>query len=424
MEQPFRSPAFGKTRNIGTRYPHAMVGRYSPLNADQPLVARQMLDFNHAVEDRHPRGMFKPALVPGGWRQIKLVWGGDAVVSSPVFMREVPKVSIVMPVRDAAGALTAVLESIRCQTFPDWELVAVDDGSKDHTSTILESATCDARIHLLSQARLGIVEALQRGYAAARGEFIARMDADDWMAPERLSRQLEFLEGHPQIGVVSCRVQHGGDQTAQAGYAAHVAWLNSLVSPNDIALRRFVESPVAHPSVMFRHDLLQQQGGYALGDFPEDYELWLRWMDAGVQFGKVDALLLTWNDLPTRLSRTDWRYGMDALYRIKCAYLARWLRRQVEPAREIWLWGAGRITRQRFRALEREGVSISGFVDVDAKKLGRLRDSRSVVSPDNLPSKDRAFILAGVSLRGAREFIAGQLDSRRWAEGRDYLLVA
>src|SRR5437763_3292272 len=119
-------------------------------------------------------------------------------------------------------------------------------------------------------------------------------------------------------------------------------------------------------------------------------------MDAGVQFGKVDAELLLWNDSPTRISRTDQRYRPDAFYRTKCAYLARWLKRQVEPTREIWIWGAGRITRNRFRALEKEDIAISGFIDVDEKKLGRLRDGRPVVSPNHLPSRDRAFILAGV----------------------------
>ena len=330
-----------------------------------------------------------------------------------------------MPARNAAGTLAVALGSVRSQTFTDWELVAVDDGSTDGTADILAStARADLRIRMLSQAAVGIAQALQQGCAAARGEFIARLDADDWMPADRLARQLEFFERHPQLGLVSCRARHGGEQSTQAGYAAHVAWINSLLTPAEIALRRFVESPVAHPSVMFRRVLLEHHGGYEAGDFPEDYELWLRWMDAGVQFGKVDAELLFWNDAPTRLSRTCPRYRPDAFYRIKCVYLARWLKRHVEPGRETWLWGAGRITRQRFRSLEMEGISITGFIDVDVKKLGRLRDGRPVVGPDNLPAADRAFILSGVSTRGAREFIAAQLNNLGRSEGTDYLLVA
>src|SRR5438477_4599212 len=120
-------------------------------------------------------------------------------------MTDVPKVSIVMPVRNAAGTLPVALESVRCQTFADWELVAIDDGSRDETAGILTlAARTDPRIRVLSQEASGIAEALQRGCAAARGEFIARVDADDWIPPERLLRQLEFFECHPEFGVVSC----------------------------------------------------------------------------------------------------------------------------------------------------------------------------------------------------------------------------
>src|SRR5205809_342154 len=109
-------------------------------------------------------------------------------------MAVAPKVSVVVPVRNAAGTLPIVLDCVRCQTFSNWELLAVDDGSEDGTAGILASAArAEPRIRVLSQAALGIAEALQRGCAAARGEFIARLDADDWSPRERLLRQLEFF---------------------------------------------------------------------------------------------------------------------------------------------------------------------------------------------------------------------------------------
>jgi glycosyltransferase involved in cell wall biosynthesis len=340
-------------------------------------------------------------------------------------MARPPKISIVMPVHNAAGTLRRALQSIQSQTLEDWELVAVEDGSDDETAHFLTAESrADPRVRLLVQEHGGIVQALQRGCAAARGDWIARMDADDWMDPERLRCQLKFLEGHPHIGVVSSRVRYGGDPTTQAGYAAHVDWINSLVTPAHMALRRFVESPVAHPSVMFSRNLLKQHGGYRSGDFPEDYELWLRWMDAGIQFGKVNADLLVWNDLPNRLSRIEARYRPEAFYQTKCVYLARWLTRHIRPSRAIWLWGAGRVTRKRFAALQQEGIVIPGFIDVDKKKWGQLRDGRPVLGPDQLPPREHAFILAAVASRGARELIAESLDRAGRIEGEDYLLVA
>lgn len=334
-------------------------------------------------------------------------------------------ISIVLPVRNAAAALPAALASVRAQTHSHWELLAIDDGSTDDTPNLLAAArAADPRVRVVRQPALGIVEALQRACAAARGPLIARFDADDVMAPERLEKQLRFLAQHPEIGLVSCLVRHGGDPGAQAGYAAHIDWINSLTTPQDMALRRFVEAPVAHPSVLFRCELLDRHGGYAQGDFPEDYELWLRWLEAGVQFGKVPEALLTWNDPPGRLSRTDPRYRPEAFYRLKMAHLARWLRRALAPGRQVWLWGAGRVTRGRFAALEEEGIPIAGFIDVDRKKHGRQRDGRPVVGLDRLPASEKAFIITGVAKRGARQFITDQLHSGARVEGRDYLLAA
>jgi glycosyltransferase involved in cell wall biosynthesis len=330
--------------------------------------------------------------------------------------------SIVMPVRDAAETVTHALESILAQTYQAWELVAVDDGSMDGTSGILETfARGDPRIRLITTAPQGIARALQTACGAAHEKWIVRMDADDSMHPERLAAQWEFARKNPEIEVISCMVRHGG---IAPGYAAHTGWLNRLLTPEQIALRRFVEAPVAHPSVMFRRDLLDIHGGYREGDFPEDYELWLRWLDAGVRFGKVPRELLVWNDPPSRLSRNDPRYAVDRFYQVKCAYLARWLRANVDPGRKIWLWGAGRITRRRFDALESHGFPFEGFIDVDPKKAGFHRDGRRVVMSSALPDRDQSFVIVGVGNRGARDLIATDLTTKGRVEGRDFLLAA
>jgi glycosyltransferase involved in cell wall biosynthesis len=332
-------------------------------------------------------------------------------------------VSVIMPVRNAAATLPAALDSIRSQTLPDWELIVVNDGSTDLTADILlAAARRDGRVRVFQQPPRGVAEALRLGCEQARGAFFARMDADDWMAPERLERQLRFLRQNPETGLVSCRVRYGGDPAA-AGYAEHVAWINSLDSAR-ISLRRFVESPVAHPSVMFRRDVIERWGGYRDGDFPEDYELWLRWLDAGVCFARMPQELLIWNDSPSRLSRTDLRYRVEAFYRLKCEYLARWIRRHLAPQRRVWLWGAGRITRLRFRELESHGVALAGFVDIDRAKAGRVLDGRPIVLPNRLPPQEESFIIAGVGTRGARDLIALQLLEQGRREGDDFLLAA
>lgn len=329
-----------------------------------------------------------------------------------------PSVSVLMPVRDAPETVPAAVQSVRSQTLTDWELVIVDDGSEPTTAGLLQALAADEkRIVLIRQKALGIAAALNRGLKACRGPLIARMDADDQMESRRLELQKGYLARHEDCGLVSCRVRFGG---TEAGYAAHVDWINSLMTHGAMSLRRFVEAPVAHPSVMFRRDLISRHGGYRQGYFPEDYELWLRWLDAGVRFGKVDQELLIWNDPPRRLSRTDGRYSVDAFYSMKCEYLRRWLDAE-SAGREIWLWGAGRITRRRFDGLL---DLISGFIDVDVAKRGVHRDGRSVRMANDLPERSKSLILCGVGARGARAKISAHLMERGWLEGRDFLPVA
>jgi glycosyltransferase involved in cell wall biosynthesis len=327
-----------------------------------------------------------------------------------------------MPVRDAAGTLVAALDSIVAQTFQDWELLAVDDGSRDGSLGILERySRADDRIKVLATPPMGIARALQAGCAAAAGAWIVRMDADDVMHAERLAAQLDHALRNPDLGMVSCLVEYAGDA---AGYAAHVDWINRLLTPEEISLRRFVEAPVAHPSVMFRRDLLEKHGGYRDGDFPEDYELWLRWLEAGVRFGKVTRPLLVWRDSLGRLSRNDPRYAVEKFYQIKCGYLAGWLRNNMDPARKLWLWGAGRITRRRFDALEGIGFPFEGFIDVDPKKANLHRDGRQVRMANDLPPRDASFLVVGVANRGARESIHAFLTERGHVEGRDFIMAA
>lgn len=345
--------------------------------------------------------------------------------------RTQPVVSVVLPVFNGAATLGRAVESLRAQTFPAWELVLLDDGSTDETLRIAETLQReDPRVRVLPRRQEGIVAALNAGLAAARAPLIARMDVDDEAHPERLAAQTAFLAApeHTSIGLVGCQVAFGGDRTASAGYALHVDWTNALVTPEMIALNRFVESPFAHPSVMFRLELVERFGGYREGDFPEDYELWLRWLDAGVRMAKVPRVLLTWHDPPGRLSRTAARYAPEAFYRTKAPWIAREVMRRNgdRGERQLWIWGAGRPTRKRAAHLVAHGVTIAGYIDVDPKKATPALGGHGVpvVTPENLPDPTNAFVLGYVAARGARDLVRAALLARGYREGGDFLLCA
>ena len=109
-----------------------------------------------------------------------------------------PKVSVLVPAYNAAATLAATLDSVRQQTFTDWELVVVDDGSTDTTAEVARACQ-DPRIRLIRQTNTGLAGARNQGFAQARGEFFAILDADDLARPDRLAMQVAFMEDHPQV---------------------------------------------------------------------------------------------------------------------------------------------------------------------------------------------------------------------------------
>ncbi len=330
-----------------------------------------------------------------------------------------------MPVYNGASTLSRAVESIRHQTITDWELVVADDGSSDESPRVLERwGRNEPRLRVITLPHGGVVPALNAALSVSRSPLIARMDADDVSHPGRLGAEVEFLRQNPGLGLVGSLVAFGGDTTTARGYALHVAWMNEVVTPQQIALNRFIESPLAHPCVMFRRELLSQFGSYLEGDFPEDYELWLRWLDAGVKMGKVPEVLLTWNDPPGRLSRTHPRYSEEAFYRCKAKYLARWLCQADTASRRILVWGAGRVTRKRAEYLAAQGVTLSGYIDLDAHKQGKTLAGRKVIAPEEIPPFSEVFVLGYVAKRGARELARAHLCRRGFVEGRDFLMAA
>jgi glycosyltransferase involved in cell wall biosynthesis len=345
------------------------------------------------------------------------------MTSTPSVPPHAPLVSVVMPFRNAGATMDRAIRSLLDQSLRSWELLAIDDRSTDDGPFAIEASQAnDPRIRLLSPERPGLVAALQFGCDAARGELIARLDADDECHPDRLARQAGFLRTHPEIGVVGSLVEFGGDPVSAAGYAEHVAWANSILDHQSIVTSRFVDSPLPHPSVMFRRELLERFGGYREGPFPEDHELWLRWIDAGVRFAKVPEVLLRWNDPPDRLSRIDPRYSIEAIARLRCRHVALHLTTRGEH-RPLWLWGAGRITRRRFDDLAEHGLSIAGFIDIDPDRVGQRSLGVPIVGPDHLPSIETSFIVSGVGVRGAREEIRRTLLRSGRREGEDFLIA-
>jgi glycosyltransferase involved in cell wall biosynthesis len=325
-----------------------------------------------------------------------------------------PLVSILLPFKNAEATLADALDSILQQSFQDWELILVENCPTDNSTEIAKAyATKDARIKLVTEPHPGIAWALNSGLKHCQGAFIARMDADDEMLPGRLEAQANYLLQNPAVGLVSGLVEFASAHAESTGYQLYVAQINSWLAREDIYNYRFVESPFAHPSVMFRKSLVENFGGYSTGSLPEDYELWLRWMASGVVMDKIPEVAIRWRDYEKRLSRNHENYAAKAFDKIRFKYMAEHLETQPDLP-PIYIWGAGKLGRKKAKLLQSHGIQIAGFIDV-AHKPGILHFTQ-------LPPPGEIFIISVVSNRGRYKEIEEFLLKRGYNREKDFIL--
>lgn len=210
-----------------------------------------------------------------------------------------PAVTILLPVYNSASTLQQTLDSLWAQTFTDFELLAIDDGSTDDTPDILR-ANSDPRLRVLrNPQRLKLAGALNRGIAEARAPLIARIDADDLARPQRLAAQVAFMRRHPRIALCGTWTRHFGDRRKKT---------ESYPQTHD-ALRAFAlfNCPFAHPTVLFRTRLFRENHLTYDGNYnpTEDYELWTRLLHR-FPCANLPRVLLNYRVHPHSMTGSDW----------------------------------------------------------------------------------------------------------------------
>ena len=233
-----------------------------------------------------------------------------------------PKVSVIMPVRDGERWVAEAIRSVRDQTFADFELLVIDDGSVDATPAILaEAAAADPRLVILQQQRDGLVAGLNRGLATARAPLIARLDADDVALPDRLARQVDYMEQHPEVVLL------GGWATVIDEHSQPKG-RDMRPSPNGLRATLMKKSPFIHPTVMFRAEAAHRVGGYhAAFEAGEDYDFWLRLADIG-EVAILPELSIRYREHGGSVTRTR---QLRQIYSARLAKLAAAARRAGQP---------------------------------------------------------------------------------------------
>lgn len=332
-----------------------------------------------------------------------------------------PLVSVLLPVRDGARWLPEAIESLTGQSFRDFEVLAVDDGSSDGTPGLLGRwARADLRVRVLAGPARGIAAALETARAAARGRWLARMDADDVAAPARLERQLALVRARPDLVGCGGRVEYFPRSGLGTGTRRYERWINALVEPDQIERDLFVECPLPHPTFFLRADAVAAVGGWRDAGWPEDYDLVLRlWRDGG-RFAKVPEVLIRWRERPDRLSRTHPAYSADAFRRCKVHFL----RQTLLDGREVVVWGAGPTGKAFARALQGAEIPVRAFVELDPRKIGKRIHGAPVVGPGEIGRLRGAFCVAAVGQTGGREAIRAALAQGGWREMEEFVAVA
>jgi len=219
-----------------------------------------------------------------------------------------PKVSVVMSVYNGERYLREAIESILKQTFKDFEFLIINDGSTDSTVEILKSYK-DPRIKIVNNKKnIGLTKSLNKGLRLARGEYIARQDADDISLPRRLEKQAEFLGTNSRTAVV------GSWTEVIDEYSELIEIWHSITQPHLLRWRLFFYNQFTHCAIMFRKSAVKQAGGYheTLGS-AQDYDLWSR-ISFSWEVANIPEVLVKWR---------KWKKNISTIQRHKQLEIAR-----------------------------------------------------------------------------------------------------
>ncbi len=210
-----------------------------------------------------------------------------------------PIVSVVLPVYNGADYIRTAIDSVLAQTFADFELIVIDDGSTDATAEIVQSID-DNRLRLIRQKNKGLVGALNHGISLAQGKYIARQDHDDISLPKRFEKQVAYLESHPDCALLGTRSTIWvKDRPTERGHT-------HPVDEAELRFNMLIDCFIVHSSVIMRRAVVAELGGYSTDQTrcpPEDYELWSRMMRKH-KIANLAEPLLIYREVPGSISRT------------------------------------------------------------------------------------------------------------------------
>lgn len=275
------------------------------------------------------------------------------------------KVSIIMPFRNTESWINETIDSILFQSFSDWELICIDDNSTDRSPSIIKQAR-DKRIHYLKNSNEGIIPALQLGLSKAKGQYVTRMDADDLMPQERLSKMVESLDNSERKTIVTGKVKYFSNEPISEGYQRYEDWLNNRIRNKDHWNHVYRECVIASPNWMARRSELIEDKIFDQLKYPEDYDMVFQWYAKNYTIKTINDTTLHWREHPERTSRNSDVYDQDSFFQLKLNWFVKLNGLQ---DKSIAIFGAGQKGKITARFLKVHGINFKWY-DLQHKNYG------------------------------------------------------
>ena len=330
------------------------------------------------------------------------------------------KISIILPVKDTERYLKECLDSIVAQSYNNWELLAVNDGSSDNCLAILqEYSNIDSRIKAIDNTQPSLLNALRLGYSYSKGVLIHRMDSDDVMPPNKLELMIGEINSPGQV--ITGGTQYFKDEGEVGdGFKKYDSWLMTIARENSHKREMYKECVIPSNCWLVYREDFDKIGAFSPETFPEDYDLCFRFIEGGLKITGIPEVLHHWRDRSDRISRNWEVYKDNRFFELKINYFFKLTRNISRP---LVLWGAGKNGKDLAKLLKKKESDFLWVCD-NQNKIGKdIYDIRmehfSLVKEILNPQ-----IIIGVASPSGQKEITFELDQLNLKKGEDYWFFA
>ena len=318
-------------------------------------------------------------------------------------MESRPLISIIMAVKDTGPYLAECLDSIRMQTYENWELIAVNDHSSDDSwERLNDYAQLDNRIRIFQSKGHRLNPALKEGYQHCRGILINRMDSDDRMPPDKLEAMFDVWALYGKGVVVAGGVEHFVEKgTVGLGFQRYDQWLNQVAKTSTHYQQIYKECVIPSHCWLIHKEDFSAVGAFDPDVYPEDYDLCFRFYRKGYKIIGMDKILHFWRDREDRISRTWIEYKDNRYFELKLKYFFELDR---DSSRPLVVWGAGRNGKDFIKVLAKYEQEIHWVCD-NERKIGKEISGHQMQHFSSIKSLDRPQIIVVIAAPSAKSDI-------------------